>query len=608
MKKGRRKKKGMAVLLASFVIFGMLQVIPESVLVTQAAEGNTPSVTTYATKIELMNSFQQDGNNPIIGKIAFGKDSNGNLLEWYVLGLDNGVKGDNVSIFAESPITTGQTFEADGSVVKDFHEGEGVYITNPSQINPNHYGASDFRRALQNLATDTRYFTTQEQSLMQATTITNYDTFNKVEYITTDVLYALKGDDSGDTRLWAGSNNDKILPLSIYWSGGESFWLRPPNNNTYVSAFYVDPSYEMIRSVCVDLEGAVRPASNLNLSSVIFASAATVASDVEVSGTIAENTPMTLRLDGSNTSIGTVVYDSTQGILITEKSSSAIGTVAIVVQGNDGGNNWYYSKVVNGREQMYVSDITKALSLSSEVDLSDCEIWLETTIDDMIYANHAILFENNKSSDDGKALYRVTFFDAENGTATYITPTNKKQKTVKIPDTVVIDGITYRVTAIENNAFSKNKYVEKVTIGKNVKTIGKNAFYNCTKLENVKFGSNVRIIGEKAFYKCTVLKKISLPSKVTTIGKRAFKGCKKVTSVTIGRKVDTIGSEAFYGCNKVKTLTIQSTKLTQKMIGGKAFSKTPKSMMVKIPKKKFKAYKSMLIKSGVNKKVKFKKN
>ena len=86
-----------------------------------------------------------------------------------------------------------------------------------------------------------------------------------------------------------------------------------------------------------------------------------------------------------------------------------------------------------------------------------------------------------------------------------------------------------------------------------------------------------------------------------------FEGCKQLTSVTIGKSVTMIGTKAFYGCTRLKTLTIKSTKLTAKKIGSKAFSKTPKSMTVKVPKKKFKTYKSMLIKKGVNKKGKFKK-
>ena len=165
-------------------------------------------------------------------------------------------------------------------------------------------------------------------------------------------------------------------------------------------------------------------------------------------------------------------------------------------------------------------------------------------------------------SDDGKATYKVTKSDLEKGTVTYVAPVDKKATTVTIPATVEIDGVKYNVTAIEKNAFKKNKNLKKVTIGKNVKTIGKSA----------------------------------------------FEGCKKVTSITIGKSVEKIGEKAFYGCSKVKTLTIKSTKLTTKKIGSKAFAKTPKNVTVKVPKKKFTAYKSMLIKKGVHKKAKFKKN
>ena len=189
-----------------------------------------------------------------------------------------------------------------------------------------------------------------------------------------------------------------------------------------------------------------------------------------------------------------------------------------------------------------------------------------------------------QSDSEGKATYKVTTSDLSSGTVTYIAPVDSKVTDITVPDIVVIDGVTYKVTAIEKNAF-KNSGIKTITIGKNVTTIG-----------------------DKAFYKCTSLTKVSLPSNVKIIGKSAFEGCKKVTSVTIGKSVSKIGSKAFYGCSKIKTLTIKSTKLTAKKIGSRAFAKTPKSMTVKVSKKKFKTYKSMLIKKGVNKKAKFKKS
>ena len=211
------------------------------------------------------------------------------------------------------------------------------------------------------------------------------------------------------------------------------------------------------------------------------------------------------------------------------------------------------------------------------------------------------------TSDDGKASYKVTTSDLTNGTVTYVAPADEKATTIKIPNTVVIDGVTYKVTAIEKNAFKNNASIKKVTIGDNITTIGESAFYDCKKLKTVKFGKNVVTIGAKAFYKCTALTKITIPNKVKTIGKQAFYGCKNLKTVTIGKSVTKIGSKAFYGCSKLKTLTIKSTKLSTKKIGSKAFSKTPKSMTVKVPKKKLSTYKPMLTKRGVNKKAKFKK-
>jgi len=180
-----------------------------------------------------------------------------------------------------------------------------------------------------------------------------------------------------------------------------------------------------------------------------------------------------------------------------------------------------------------------------------------------------------------KAKYKVT---KEGKEVAYVKPDKNSYSSVIIPSTIIHDGVTYKVTAIAKNAFKNNKKIKSITIG-----------------------NNVTAIGDNAFYKCTALTKISIPSKVKTIGKNAFYGCKKMTSATIGKNVSKIGSKAFYGCSKLKTLKIKTTKLTTKKIGSKAFSKTPKSMKVTVPKKKFKTYKSMLIKKGVNKKATLKK-
>ncbi|MBO5469062.1 MAG: leucine-rich repeat protein [Lachnospiraceae bacterium] len=76
-------------------------------------------------------------------------------------------------------------------------------------------------------------------------------------------------------------------------------------------------------------------------------------------------------------------------------------------------------------------------------------------------------------------------------------------------------------------------------------------------------------------------------AKVTAINSGAFKGNKKIKKVTIGTNIRTIGRKAFSGCSKLKTVTIKSKVLT--MAKG-AFKK---SVTIKVPKSKKKAYKKL---------------
>ena len=344
--------------------------------------------TTYVTKEQLMNSFKpySDGTAANYGKIVFGKNSSGTAQEWYILGKDEGVSGDNTIIFAASPIATEQTFEDDAKNNKAFQSSFGVYVSNPSEVYPNHYGASDLRVALQDMATKASYFTTAEQGLMNATTVTTKDTKNSnVTYTTTDKLYALQGD-LDNQYLWAGTSDSTVLAMNSYWSNGSRFRLRSPFDYGFSAALLAYPGQSVgFDGVIWDL--AVQPASNLNLSSVLFASSAKAASsDTVESHTIASGTAMTLRLNGTGKNIGTVTYNSTIGDIKATKGSTE-GDVALVVQGNDGINDWYYSKKIDAAETVNASDIMSALNLSSDIDLSACKIWLEITdTDGMIYA------------------------------------------------------------------------------------------------------------------------------------------------------------------------------------------------------------------------------
>ena len=389
-------KKGMAFVLSLAMVAGLVPAMSGGANKVQAAPGSgtEPSVSAYTTKTQLMDGTfapNADGTAVNYGKIVFGKKSDGTTAqEWYILGKDEGVSGDNTIIFAASPIATNKVFNSSTGNKTYSYEADTGYGDNSGNISVHgiHYGASDLRAALKGMATNTIYFTTAEQGLMNATTVKTKDTKNSVTYTTTDKLYALQGNFDDEKKLWAGTSDNTVLAMNSYWSSGRDFWLRSP----YVrhgNCVLIASAGDYVSSTYVNQHFSAQPASNLNLSSVLFASAATAASSGTKSGTITEGTAMTLRLDGTDKNIGTVTYNTTTGDIKAVKGSAQ--TVALVVQGNDGTKDWYYSKQITGTDVVNVSDIKPKPSSSADIDLSACKIWLETTdsAENLTYAVNA---------------------------------------------------------------------------------------------------------------------------------------------------------------------------------------------------------------------------
>ena len=421
-----RFKKGTAVALTVALLAELMPALPGTAVSVKAADNTTesPSVSVYATKDQLMDdTFKPgaDGTATTIGKLVFGKNSSDEAQEWYILGQDKGVLEDNTIIFAASPIETVQKFDSsstnktDSSRWKDCNYG-GVSVT---EVFANHYGASNLRGELKTMAKNTSYFTTAEQGLMNPTTVTTKDTMNSTTYTTTDKLYALAADSYGSASIKAGSGNSTVLARSSYWSSGEWFWLRSPYDLRGDGYALLASPGDCVRSNDVSRGRAVQPASNLDLSSVLFASAAKAASsDTAVAKTIASGKAMTLRLDGTGKDIGTVTYNTATGDIKAVKDSTA-QPVSLVVQGNDGTNDWYYSKKIGASEKIKTSEIKSALSLTSDIDLSACKIWLEFTdsTENLTYAVSAT--EATRSSISSVAITDIDIPAANTALDTY---------------------------------------------------------------------------------------------------------------------------------------------------------------------------------------------
>ena len=145
----------------------------------------------------------------------------------------------------------------------------------------------------------------------------------------------------------------------------------------------------------------------------------------------------------------------------------------------------------------------------------------------------------------GNLKYRVT----ANQVVTCYGTTNSRVTKISIPSTVRYNGVTYRVTSIWTNAFKKKSRLTTVSIGHNVSVIGKNAFYKCKKLKKVTIGTGL-----------------------TQINPGAFRGVKK-------------------GC----TITIKSLKL--KRVSSR-IDQSVSRMTVRVPKRKYTAYKKLLRKKS----------
>lgn len=409
MRKRNQMKKGIAALLSSVLAFGMTAgVIPEfgdSMRSVRAATGK-PSVTAYATKQQMMDGTfapsNSSGTAANVGVLAFGKNRAKKTQEWYILGKDKYVDGENTVIFTVQdgiiPLTIQNNAQKYSTTTNDrpYKDSYGTYTTAnaPTTVPCNHYGASTLRAELNKIASDTACFSTAQQKLLNTTTIKTTYRLDRMDYTYTnsDKLYAPVFNHSYKQILRIGSKDQIRISTRVYWDSQNPTWTRSAVEN--YGRDHVYAVSRTLNSTCYipdQLVKAGSAASNLNLTDVLFASSAEAAtSGTAVSDEIAQGKAMTLRLNGDGKDIGTVTCNADAG-QINAKKGNTTGNVALVVQGNDGTNDWYYSKQISGTEDVIVnaSDIAAESNTPSDIDLANCKIWLEVTEDSVAYAVEA---------------------------------------------------------------------------------------------------------------------------------------------------------------------------------------------------------------------------
>lgn len=373
--KQRYLKKPYSFLLVSAMVLTMFPTFSTSV---HAEENQSPTKEQFSTVEELKNYDTNDNDgvkNP--AKVYFGN----NNQQWWISGSQS---NDSITLFSANSMRDDVQFESNYMDNKTYDDKWNCTYPDrePAEVFPNHYGASYIRNVtLKEM--EASFFTSSEQALINETTIYTDDTKNNSVYSTTDKLYLAYGDQEDDKHITVGKNsandlNDGLRIDPSYWGKSvlELFWIRSPfvsnddpNDGSSVLTAWPsknNPAFNGARTSNVE---KIRPAFELNSSTILFASAvpsATSTGNLTLQDTDGDGA-FTLRYDAGKYSknLGSAVisYDESKVILTDVPNGTYL-----VAQNSNGA---YAKQITNETE---VS--TSGMNLDN---FANCKIWLETT-------------------------------------------------------------------------------------------------------------------------------------------------------------------------------------------------------------------------------------
>ncbi len=373
--KQRYLKKPCSFLLVSAMVLTMFPTFSTSV---HAEENQSPTKEQFSTVEELKNYDTNDNDgvkNP--AKVYFGN----NNQQWWIAGSQS---NDSITLFSASSMKDDGQFESNYMDNKTYDDKWNCTYPDrePAEVFPNHYGASYIRNVtLKEM--EASFFTSSEQALINETTIYTDDTKNNSVYSTTDKLYLAYGDQEDDKHITVGKNsandlNDGLRIDPSYWGKSvlELFWIRSPfvsnddpNDGSSVLTAWPsknNPAFNGARTSNVE---KIRPAFELNSSTILFASAvpsATSTGNLTLQDTDGDGA-FTLRYDAGKYSknLGSAVisYDESKVILTDVPNGTYL-----VAQNSNGA----YAKQITNETEVSAS----GMNLDS---FANCKIWLETT-------------------------------------------------------------------------------------------------------------------------------------------------------------------------------------------------------------------------------------
>ena len=373
--KQRYLKKPCSFLLVSAMVLTMFPTFSTSV---HAEENQSPTKEQFSTVEELKNYDTNDNDgvkNP--AKVYFGN----NNQQWWIAGSQS---NDSITLFSASSMRDDVQFESNYMDNKTYDDKWNCTYPDrePAEVFPNHYGASYIRNVtLKEM--EASFFTSSEQALINETTIYTDDTKNNSVYSTADKLYLAYGDQEDYNHITVGKNsandlNDGLRIDPSYWGKSvlELFWIRSPfvsnddpNDGSSVLTAWPSKNYPAFNGAQTSNAEKIRPAFELNSSTILFASAvpsATSTGNLTLQDTDGDGA-FTLRYDAGkyskNLGSAEISYDESKVILTDVPNGTYL-----VAQNSNGA----YAKQITNETEVSAS----GMNLDN---FANCKIWLETT-------------------------------------------------------------------------------------------------------------------------------------------------------------------------------------------------------------------------------------
>jgi hypothetical protein len=116
---------------------------------------------------------------------------------------------------------------------------------------------------------------------------------------------------------------------------------------------------------------------------------------------------------------------------------------------------------------------------------------------------------------------------------------------IVIPSQITVNGNSYNVTSVSENAFSRCDELTSVVIPNSVTTLGINTMFNSQKLQKVVIGNSIKELPFGMCADCVKLSSVTLGESVTSTGSNAFKGCTSLESIILPQSVTNIEGYSF---------------------------------------------------------------